>query len=220
VDEPITPPAIDAYARFAGACALLAAISGFLYTAFFAAAARGRSGAAKPSAVLLMVTGLLAIPVVVGVYERLRPSDPGFALLGLVFGLLGAAGAFLHGGYDLAVLLKPAGGTPIGASQVDPRGLLTFGATALALFVWARLIVLGRGFPQALAGVAALLGLLLVVVYLGRLILLDPNRLVVKATALLAGFVVAPIWYVWVGTSLRGRRPRPAPEPVAPTDEE
>ena len=209
MDEPLptSPPAdADAFARFAGSCAIVAGISGFLYTAFFAAFARGRAGAAKPSAFLLMATGLLAVPVAVGVYERLRHTDAGFALLGLAFGLLGAAGSFVHGGYDLAVLLKPGDGAPIAASQVDPRGLLTFGASALALFVYARLILVGGLLPAALARVAVLLGVLLVVVYLGRLILLDPNRLVVKATALLSGLVVAPLWYLWLGVSLRGDR--------------
>ena len=121
-DPPASPPAdAYAYARFAGSCAILAGLSGFLYTAFFAAFARGRAGAAKPSAFLLMTTGLFAIPVAVGVYERLRQTDAGFALLGLALGLLGATGSFVHGGYDLAILLKPGDGAPISANQVDPR---------------------------------------------------------------------------------------------------
>lgn len=71
---------------------------------------------------------------------------------------------------------------------------------------------MGDALPPALARVAVVLGVLLVVVYVGRLILLDPNRLVVKGSALLSGFVVAPVWSVWLGMCLRGRRAAAAAE--------
>jgi hypothetical protein len=45
-------------------------------------------------------------------------------------------------------------------------------------------------------------GALLIVIYLGRLIILDPTNIVVRI-ALLAGVVVNTIWFVWLGVALR-----------------
>jgi hypothetical protein len=50
-------------------------------------------------------------------------------------------------------------------------------------------------------------GSLLVVLYLSRLIILEPTNLLIVLPALLSGFVVNPLWYIWLGIVLwRGRR--------------
>src|SRR5204863_1697999 len=85
---------------------------------------------------------------------------------------------------------------------IDPRGLLTFGVTGLGVFVMAWLMGRGRQFPRALSYWGYLLSILLVVLYLGRLIILDPKNTVVLVDALLSGFIVNPVWYVWLGVVL------------------
>jgi hypothetical protein len=39
--------------------------------------------------------------------------------------------------------------------------------------------------------------------YIGRLVILNPKSPSVRATALLAGFVVNPVWFAWLGLALR-----------------
>ena len=59
---------------------------------------------------------------------------------------------------------------------------------------------LGTAFTSYLAAV------LLIVLYLGRLILLNPANPVILGAAVLSGFIVNPLWYIWLGvTLLRGR---------------
>jgi hypothetical protein len=53
---------------------------------------------------------------------------------------------------------------------------------------------------------AYLSAVLLVVLYLGRLIVLDPTNPLILVPALLNGFLVNPALYVWLGLALlRGR---------------
>ena len=92
-------------------------------------------------------------------------------------------------------------------NAIDPRDLLTFGVAGLGLFFIAWLVGLSRLFPQALSYLGYILAVLLVILYLGRLIILDPTNLLIVVPVLLSGFVVNPIWYIWLGIVLfRGRR--------------
>jgi hypothetical protein len=61
--------------------------------------------------------------------------------------------------------------------------------------------LMGRSaqFPRALSYWGYLLAVSLVVLYLGRLIILDPKNPIVLLDALLSGFIVNPVWYVWLG---------------------
>ena len=76
------------------------------------------------------------MPVMVALYERLRATDPAFALWGLVLGVIRALGAAAHGGYDLANAINPPAANPLADANLpfalDPRGLLTFGIAGLA----------------------------------------------------------------------------------------
>lgn len=141
-------------------------------------------------------------------YRRLREVDAGFALVGFMFGFAGALGSTIHGAYDLANVLHPpatlAADLP---SAVDPRGVLTFGLSGLALLVIARLMSRGGGFPASLALLGYASGVLLVLIYLGRLVVLDPASPLVLGPAALEGFVVNPVWYIWLGMTF-WRRPQ------------
>ena len=124
-----------------------------------------------------------------------------------MLGVAGALGAAIHGGYDLANAINPPPrALPELANPVDPRGLLTFGVAGAALFVVGWLILRGGRFPRGLGYVAYLSAALLVVLYLGRLVVVDATNPLILVPALLNGFVVNPALYVWLGLALlRGR---------------
>ncbi len=189
------------FERFAGVCAILAGVSGFLYAVAFVILQ-----SALFSGLFLMLTGLFTTAALVAVYERLRETDPSFALLALLLGVAGALGSAVHGGYDLANVINPPASMPDLPNPVDPRGLLTFGVAGIALFVIAWLIIRGRRFPRGLGYLGYVSAVLLLVLYLGRLIVFDPTSPVILGPALLNGFLVNPIFYLWLGlTLLRGR---------------
>src|SRR5260221_12890525 len=132
-----------AFERFAGACAVLAGISGFLYSISFIVIARSAPDTGGLlSALFLALGGLLSAGALVGLYQRLHAAEPGFALLALGLGLAGALGAAVHGGYDLANAINPPLENAAAAanlpSQIDPRGMLAFGVAGLAIlfFAW------------------------------------------------------------------------------------
>jgi hypothetical protein len=193
-----------AYERFAGVCAILSGVAGFLYAVAFILLRNPLL-----SALFLLLTGLLSTVALVAVYRRLRATDADFALLALLLGLTGAMGAAIHGGYDLAnVINPPAASLAALPSAIDPRGLLTFGIAGIALFVVAWLIGRGRQLPVGLSYLGYLSALLLIVLYLGRLVILDPANPIILGPALLNGFLVNPAWYLWLGlVLLRGRAP-------------
>ncbi len=85
---------------------------------------------------------------------------------------------------------------------MDPRGLLTFGVAGVALLLIAWLIARGGSFPKGLGYLAYLSAVLLLALYLGRLIILDPANPVILIPALLNGFLINPVLYIWLGVSL------------------
>lgn len=193
----------DTYDRFAGICAILAGLDGLMYSIAFVAKLNSWA------ALFLMLGGGLASAALVAVYARLRETEPSFALWAFLLGVVGAAGAAIHGGYDLANAINPPGATSEFPSGVDPRGLLTFGVAGLALVVVSTLIVRGRRFPVGLGYLGYVLAVLLLVIYLGRLIILDANNPALVGPAVLAGILINPAWYIWLGISLLSTRATP-----------
>jgi len=189
------------YERFAGTCAILAALGGVAYGIAFVIL-----GDKLLYSILLMLGGMLSAVILVALYQRLREGNDSVALLALLIGLLGALGSVTHGGYDLATRIHPPGidAQAVGSVplQIDPRGLLTFGFSGLGLFLFASLMARSRRFPAGLANLGYVLGVLLIVIYLGRLIILDPTNIIVRI-ALLAGVLVNTIWFIWLGLTLR-----------------
>jgi hypothetical protein len=186
---------------------LAAAVGGLGYSAAFMTYLKsGSTGGAKVATMLLLGGGLVVSVVLVAVYDRVRPIDPGFARWALVLGLVAAAGSAIHGAYDLANFVKRPVGAPAGISNlpnaVDPRGLMTFGVSGLAVLVMAWLVWRGGAFPRRLAYVGFAAGVLLIVVYLGRLIILNPKNPLVLTAAILTGFVLNPLWFAGIGMSL------------------
>lgn len=186
------------FQRAASACAMATAAAGVGYAiAFVLLDSTLGSGA------FLLLGGLLAVPVLVAAYERVRATDQGVALCALLLGVAGALGATVHGGYDLANALHPPVGGGDLPNAVDPRGLLTFGVAGLSVALLAWLIRRGRALPAGLGALGWVLAALLLVLYFARLVILEATSPVVALPALLAGFLVNPAWYVWLGLALR-----------------
>lgn len=208
MDDPRRPDAsgLDpAFRGFASACAFVVGVGGFAYSTAFVAVLRGSGEpAATAASVFLLLGGLLATPVLVAVYLLLRATSPGLALWALAVGLIGAFGSAIHGGFDLAnVINEPSGSGGGFPNPIDPRGLLTFGFAAVGTAAVAWLILRGGRLPRGLGVVAAVLAVLLLVIYLGRLVVLDPTHPALLTAALATGFVVNPLWWIWLGTSIR-----------------
>jgi hypothetical protein len=201
-------PQAASFERFGGFCAILAGVGGILYAVAFIIIARSDPVlGAFLSALFLTLNGLFSSSVMVALYQRLSPVNPAAALWALVLGSVGALGATMHGGYDLANAFHPPAGLPADLpSQIDPRGLLTFGITGIALLINAWLIRQDSTFPRGLGYFTYILAALLLFIYLARLIILSPANPVLLVPVLLTGFLINPAWYIWLGrTFLRSR---------------
>jgi hypothetical protein len=121
--------------------------------------------------------------------------------------IIGAIGSVIHGGYDLANAIHVPESDPLNLAnlpnQVDPRGLLTFGIAGIALLIAAGLMVRTANLPKNLGYLGYILGFVLVIIYLARLIILDATNPVVVITVVITGFILNPLWNIWLGISLR-----------------
>jgi hypothetical protein len=185
-------------ARLAATSAFLVAAANLGYAVSFLIVRPDNpdSGGAAASAFLL-AGGLLALPALLGLYRLVEGSD--LALLAVLLGVASALGAAIHGGYDLANAINPPATALDTPNMVDPRGLLTFGVGGLSLLGFAALL------PRRLSGHAAVLGVLLLVLYVMRLVVLDADNAAIVGIAALAGFVLSPLWYARLGLTLGGR---------------
>jgi hypothetical protein len=200
------------YERFAGACALLVAAVGVAYSlTFVIVVADEPKWAQVANAVFLLSGGLLAVAVLIAVYARLRETEPSFALLALVLGLAGGLGSAIHGAQDFAFEVRREGSIDTGISAIDPRGFLTFAVSGLAFLLVGWLVRRSAVFPRRLGDLSLVAGGLLVVVYLGRLVLFDPDNALLLAIAAVTGFVVTPALYAWLGLILRRGAAPPSP---------
>ena len=190
------------FERFGGYCAVLAGMAGFLYSVAFIIL---RSDLL--SALFLLLGGLFGTAALTALYERLRDTDSTFALWGLIFALAGAIGSTIHGGFDLSNALHPPATATDLPNPIDPRGLLTFGFASIGLFVFSWLILQSASFSKNFGYLGYLSAILMIILYLGRLIVLQATSPVIVIPALLEGFLVNPIWYIWLGVMLlRGGR--------------
>ena len=189
----------SSFDRMAGWSALLAGVGGLAYAISFFIIKDARLWA-----FFLTVSPLFATVALVAVYQRLRAVDGGLALFVLLIGFVSGIGASIHGGYDLALAINPvAGATILPASPVDPRGLLTFGLSGVALLGTAWLVARSREFPNWVAPLAALTGIALVATYLGRLVILDAGNILVYGPAAAAG-ILSSVVYFGLGLWLLG----------------
>jgi hypothetical protein len=193
-----------AYRRVAGYASLATGVGGFLYSVAFLLASRANAALGLGlSWVILLLGAILVIPVLTALYEDNRQIEPPVALLALLFGALGFAGAIMHAGYEVANIVH-LGSSPASnlASQVDPRGLLTFGIAGLGLLLFGWLMGKSARYSSGLSRLGMLTGALMMVVYLARLTLYSPTNPIVVVGAGLTGLIVSPLFFVLLGRSL------------------
>jgi hypothetical protein len=207
-------PPDPGYDRVAGWAATLAGIGGFVYSLAFIVGvvlAKAPDIGKTVSSAALLVGGFLTTVVAVALFQRARPASRPGALLGLAFAFAGSIGAAIHGAYDLATVFHPpvvdVFATNDLPNPVDPRGLLTFAAAGIGLLVLVWLVRRAGQLQTWVGTLGLLVGVLLILIYLGRLIILSPTNPLVAGLAGLTGFILSPIFYVSLGLWLRGSGP-------------
>lgn len=190
------------FQRLAGVDAILTAIFGLLYALSFIVLKNDLL-----SALFLLLSGLLATTPLVALYFHLRQEDHALALWGLLFAIAGVLGSAIHAGYDLSNAIHPPANLNTDLpNPVDPRGLMTFGVAAVGIFTFAWLMVRSGIFSRGLGYLGLLSAILMLLLYIGRLVILNAANPVIAIPALLEGFLVSPIWYLWLGLLLLRRR--------------
>ena len=104
--------------------------------------------------------------------------------------------------------VHPPAALPDGPNAVDPRGYSTFALTGLAVVILARLAGRSPDLPGWVSPLGLVLGVFLVLTFLGRLIVLDATSLLVLGPALVAG-LLSPIFFLLLGAWLLGWRRSP-----------
>lgn len=198
---------IYSFEKWAGIDSILTGISSFLYALSFIVISRNDPQlGGLLSALFLTLTGFFSVKVMVTLYQKLRGLDESWAYWTLIFALAGVFGAAVHGGYDLANSINPpselASVLTSFPSQVDPRGLLTFGVASIGLGFFSWMIMRSKEFPRNLGLLGAVSATLLMVLYLGRLIVLSPSDPIIVWPALINGFILSPLFYLWLGSVL------------------
>jgi hypothetical protein len=192
----------SSFDRYAGWLSILAGVTGIGYALAFVVLKDARL-----SAVFLTLAPLLAVAGLVAVFERVREIDSGYATLALALGAFGSLAASTHGAYDIAnVLHPPTGGVPDLPFAADPRGYGTFGLTGIAVVLLSTLARRTADLPSWVGPLGLVLGLVLVLTWLARLIVLDATSLLVLGPALASG-LLSPIFFLLLGGwLLSGRR--------------
>lgn len=190
--------------RLGAALAALVAVGGFVYGVLFVLVARGTTDAVvRTWLVTGMLGGLVAAGAFVALFQRIRAVDPLVATWGLAIGVAGALGQTLNAsvtlGYDVT---GTAGGTP------DPLGILRFAFTGIALILFAWVMARDATIPRALSGVGAAGGVLLVIMYVGRVAgFITPANKYTLIPPFLYGLVVHPLLYLWLSRVLSSSTP-------------
>jgi hypothetical protein len=212
----MTSPLFD---RTASWMAYLSAAVALAYSLSFGYYVKeGDRWAQYTSSGLLIAGGVIGLPVLIAIYLRVRHVDEGFAIVALVIALAAALGSTLHGAHDIAVFAHPDQTTtgPDYPNFTDPRGFSTFALFGVGMIVLAAM-TRGARFPKPISLVGAISGALAVIVYIGRVTVLDPKRWWVAIAAVGAGVIGLPLWNVLVGSALRaGTKADAVAQPKAP----
>ena len=191
--------------RFAGWASILAGVAGIGYAVAFVVLKNG-----PLAADFLALAPLLAVVGLVAVFERVRSIDSGYATLALALGAFGSLAASTHGVYDLSNVLHAPAALPTDVPcAVDPRGYGTFALTGLAVLILASLAGRSPELPAWVSPLGLALGIFLVLTFLARLVVLDPNNVLVLLPALVSG-LLSPVFFMLLGAWLLGWRRSPA----------
>jgi hypothetical protein len=156
------------------------------------------------ASILLMAGALLSTLVISHLASSVSSVNQSVTSWALAIGLIGATLSLIHGGYDLANQIHPPATDLLGdagyPNPVDPRGLATFGLLGLSFLILTTLAARSDRYSAGLARLGQALGVIMVVIYLGRLIILDPAHPVVRV-ALAAGVAANTIFLSLLGRS-------------------
>ena len=194
------------FKKFSAVSSIFAGLLGLLYSfSFFVLDNSQPYLASIVTASCLLVTGILLSVVFVRLYEEFKKTNQSFVLWIFLLSLLAAAGMIIHGGYDLANAINAPSPNLLAEAnlpnQVDPRGLLVFGLSGLALFGWAWLFR-HSNYPQGISRLGYILAIAYSFTFVSRLIWVDVETLIVGIPLVLSGAIVGPWWYIWVGKYL------------------
>jgi uncharacterized protein DUF4386 len=158
------------------------------------------------------LSGLLAKAVVLAVSERVRSENEGWvrwtsnmATLGFAVVAInnfrnlgfqsGLAKAYVEGDAVTKAAIKVSG-----PFSLDPQGWLSFGAVGLWVLVVSLLALRAGIWPRLLTyvGIATTVAYWLVVAGF-----VSNQETLFTIAAALGGIILAPIWYIWAGLSLR-----------------
>jgi len=158
---------------------------------------------------------LLGIGVVLAVVELTKTAESGWTpWLNAMAGLSFAVTAVDNFGIAVIEPLRAAGYTAGDAAaksalavtqcmvSVDPVMGLGFGLAGLWVFFTSLLAFRRLGFPVAFGLVGMATGLIYFLIEVGTLF---RNELLITLTAGLGALILGPVWYVWLGLSLRKR---------------
>jgi hypothetical protein len=198
---PTTATQSAAFDRFAGIGGMVTGLSSLLYAVFYLLV-NGPLNAYLPP-VFLALGGFLALPLALGIYSRVRGADPTFARYALLLSAIGNLAAAVHGVYGLTLLFpKVVFGVDTYVFQPDPRGFLSFGVTGVSVFVFAWLIGRSGAFPRPIAYIGFVLGIALVVLFLGNLFVDDTASYFILVPGAIASLIGTPLWSIWLGLRL------------------
>jgi hypothetical protein len=190
------------FERLAAACSVAVALGAIAFAAVFAAIVGG-SPQGKPFFAILLGGAVVIVPALVAIYGRVRETDQGLALTALLFGLAGALGGVLHGGYELAALQTPPPNGYYPGLEAVSKGVLRYGCAGIGLFLVGWLVLRGARLPRVVGYLGLFGGALLVLVYFGRLYdFVTPASHTSLIPPFLYGFVVHPLFYGIAGRAL------------------
>lgn len=161
------------------------------------------------ASILLMLGGLASTIILFHLSTTLFSVNEPVARWALVIGMIASVLTVVHAGYDLAKDIHPPDtpGVLLGyPSSVDARGLATFGLAGLVYLTLATLMSRSDAYAKRLARLGQALGVIMIVIYFGRLIILDPENIVVRI-ALAAGVIANTSFLLWLGRAWSTVRP-------------
>jgi hypothetical protein len=193
---------VAGFDRFAGGAAIITGVFSIAYAVAFLILKINWL-----ADLFLATGGLLSTAVVTAIYQRVRQTDAGLALWGVLLGFVAGMGTAIHGMYNLTndINPPPAGLRDLSALplSIDPRGLLAFGIAGVSVGIFAILIRRGGLLPKGLGNLGCVLSALLIALYLGTLLTNnDTHSLAVLIPGGLASLIVNPAWYLWTGMAL------------------
>jgi len=159
-----------------------------------------------------VLTAILALAVVVAVAERIRAVHEGWLRWTTTLGIVGCSVTALQYLRELALIpgmarsfaladvaVKAATAGNLYLVLLDPHGWITFGAVGTWLLTVNALAAAAARWPRPLAFIGAGGGVAYWLIVAGTVLHVD----VLVAVAAATGALLGPVWFIWMGLTLR-----------------